>query len=121
MGGDILSIVGTLLMLICVLVLAYCMSRFLGKRLAHVSSSTNRNMRVIEQLGLGTNGQLLLVKVREDTYLIGVNQAGFQMLGHMEGEFEEISPAGKTGISSAFGQMLKKYRDMQEAEEKKDE
>lgn len=115
-GGDILSVVGTLLMLICVLILAYCLSRFLGKRLAHISSSPNRNMRVIEQLNLGTNGQLLLVKVKEDTYLIGMNQAGIQMLGRMEGEFEEPSSDEKMSLPTAFGQVLKKYKALQETE-----
>lgn len=116
-GGDILSVVGTLLMLICVLILAYFLTRFLGKRLVSVSSSSNRNMRVIERLALGTNGQLLLVKVKEDTYLIGVNQAGIRMLGRMEGEFEETSAPEKKSVSTAFGQVLKKYKEMQGMEE----
>ncbi|MCI8513198.1 MAG: flagellar biosynthetic protein FliO [Lachnospiraceae bacterium] len=116
-GGDVLSVAGTLLTLICVLILAYCLSRFLGKRLARVSSSSNRNMRVIEQLGLGTNGQLILLKVKEDTYLIGVSQAGIRMLGRMEGEFEEISPIEKKSIPTVFEQVLKKYKTPQNSGE----
>ncbi len=87
MIGDAVSLAGAILAFLCVLLLAYCCSRFLGKGFSKASSG--RNMKVIEQLRLGTDKQLLILKVREHTYLIGVSQAGLQLLTELEGEFAE--------------------------------
>ena len=67
------------------------------------------------------NGQLLLVRIGEETYLIGVSQAGVQLLTRLEGEFEEASPslAGKMGMPSAFSEALKKYAASREKDKEK--
>lgn len=115
-GGDLLSLVSAFLMFVCVLGLAYWFSRFLGKRFKLANSSGNRHMKVIEQLsfrsgslGRGTGEQLILLKIKEETYLIGVSAAGFQLLEHLEGEFTEDSPAEKPAMPSAFGEVFRKY------------
>jgi flagellar biogenesis protein FliO len=127
MGGDLLSLAGAFLTFICVLALAYWCSRLLGKKLGSISSG--RNMKVIEQLplgggglGRGAGGQLLIVKIQSEIYLIGVSQAGVQLLTRLEGEFEEASPAGATAMPVAFGEVFKKYAALRGKEkEKKDE
>ncbi|MCI8506040.1 MAG: flagellar biosynthetic protein FliO [Lachnospiraceae bacterium] len=103
-------------MFICVLVLAYWFSRFLGKRMKFANSSGNRHMKVIEQLsfrssalGKGSGEQLVLLKIKEETYLIGVSAAGFQLLEHLEGEFAEASPAEKVAGTPAFTDVFRKY------------
>ncbi|MCI8549966.1 MAG: flagellar biosynthetic protein FliO [Lachnospiraceae bacterium] len=129
MGGDLLSLVSALLMFVCVLALAYWFSRFLGKRLKYANTSSDRNMKVIEQisfrsgpLGRGTGEQLILLKIKEKTYLIGVSSAGFQLLDHLEGEFAEESASDKPAVPMAFGEVFKKYAGMRRKEkEKKDE
>lgn len=115
-GGDLLSLVSAFLMFICVLALAYWFSRFLGKRLKLAGSSGNRHMKVIEQLsfrsgsfGKGTGEQLILLKIKEETYLIGVSAAGFQLLERLEGEFEEASPAETAAGTPAFTDVFRKY------------
>ena len=125
-GGDLVSLVGALLVFCCVLGLAYWLSKFLGTRMAHTASG--HNMKVIEQLNLGmngfgrgTNGQLLLVKIQEETYLIGVSQAGVQLLTRLEGEFEEApsSFVKKAGMPASFSELLKKYADLREKDKEK--
>ena len=115
-GGDLLSLVSAFLMFICVLVLAYWFSRFLGKRMKFANSSGNRHMKVIEQLSFrsgafskGGGEQLVLLKIKEETYLIGVSAAGFQLLEHLEGEFTEASPAEKAAGTPAFTEVFRKY------------
>ncbi len=129
MGGDLLSLVSALLMFVCVLALAYWCSRFLGKRLKYANTSGNRNMKVIEQisfssgsLGRGTGEQLILLKIKEKTYLIGISSSGFQLLDHLEGEFIEESASDKAAAPVAFGEVFKKYAGLRRKEkEKKDE
>lgn len=114
-GGDLLSLVGALLIFCCVLGLAYWFSRFLGARMTHTSSG--HNMRVIEQLSLGTgglnrgaSGQIVLLKIKEETYLIGVSQAGVSLLAKLSGDFPDEPPvSGKAVLPPAFEEVLKKY------------
>lgn len=128
-GGDLLSFVSAFLMFICVLALAYWFSRFLGKRMKFVNSSGNRHMKVIEQLsfrsgafGKGTGEQLILLKIKEETYLIGVSAAGFQLLEHLEGEFAEVPPAEKAAVPPVFADVLRKYTtSLRKGKGKKDE
>ncbi|MCI8465809.1 MAG: flagellar biosynthetic protein FliO [Lachnospiraceae bacterium] len=116
-------------MFICVLALAYWFSRFLGKRFKFANSSGNRHMKVIEQLnfrssafGKGTGEQLILLKIKEETYLIGVSAAGFQLLEHLEGEFTEVPPAETPAVPPAFGDVFRKYTNSWRKEKgKKDE
>lgn len=105
--GDLLSLAGALFMLVCVLFLAYWCSKFLGHGLSRVSEG--RNMRVIERIGLGTNKQLLLLKIKDSTYLIGVSQSGIQMLAELEGEFEAPPSSGTKVFPAGFEEILKKY------------
>ncbi len=125
-GGGMWSLAGAAIVFCCVLGLAYWFSKFLGTRMA--GSVSGHNMKVIEQLNLGmngmgrgTNGQLLLVKIGEETYLIGVSQSGVQLLTRLEGEFEEAfpSPAGKMNMPSAFSEVLKKYAASREKDKEK--
>lgn len=124
--GGLWSLAGAILVFCFVLGLAYWFSKFLGTRMG--CSASGHNMKVIEQLNLGMNGfgramngQLLLVRIGEETYLIGVSQAGVQLLTRLEGEFEEASPslAGKMGMPSAFSEVLKKYAASREKDKEK--
>ena len=118
-GGDLLSLVSAFLMFICVLALAYWFSRFLGKRMKLASSSGNRHMKVIEQLsfrsgafGKGSGEQLVLLKIKEETYL----------LEHLEGEFAEASPAERAAGTPAFTDVFRKYTaSLRKEKGKKDE
>jgi flagellar protein FliO/FliZ len=114
-GGDLLSLVGAFLIFCCVLGLAYWFSRFLGNRMTHTFSG--HNMKVIEQLSLstgglnrGANAQIVLLKIKEEIYLIGVSQAGVSLLAKLSGDFPDALPSpGKAVLPPAFEEVLKKY------------
>lgn len=107
MMNDAVSAAGMLLTLCLVLLCAYGCSRFLGKGFRRASSG--RNMKVIEQLRLGADQQLLLIKLGEHTYLIGVTQSSIRLIAEVEGDFEEQAlPKAASGLSPLFEETLKK-------------
>ena len=63
MGG--LNLISALGCVILVLLLAYWCSRFLGKNWSRVSGT--RELKVIDQLQIGQDKRILLVKLREHT------------------------------------------------------
>ena len=66
-------------------------------------------MRVLERLQVGADRQLLLVKVQEQCFLLGVSSAGIELLTEIEGELKENTQAAGTFAEHAFGDVLKKY------------
>lgn len=93
-GLEGLSLFRSILTVLAVLLLAYYCSRFLGKRGTRFSAQ--RNMKVIEQLPAG-QGRILLLKVGEHVYLVGVSHAGIQLLTELEKDIQldETLPFGE--------------------------
>lgn len=73
-----------------VLVLAWWCSRLLARQWARGGGGAN--LEVIEQIQVGQNQRILLLKAGETNYLIGVSQSGVQMLAEVEGEFQAAEP-----------------------------
>lgn len=112
MTGDYLSLTGAVLTVIFVLILAYWCSRALGKNWTR--SSAGRNIHVIEQIHIGADRQLLLIKIQDNSYLIGVSAAGIQMLAEIEGELDETA-AGESGYAGpGFRELMKRYASLQQ-------
>ena len=96
---------GVLTVLI-VLLLAYWSSRVLARQ--WVKTSGSGNLRVIEQLQVGQNQRILLLKTGESNYLIGVSQAGIQFLAEVEGDFEAeaVEPVQSAAVQLPFREIL---------------
>ncbi|WP_373263705.1 flagellar biosynthetic protein FliO [Hungatella hathewayi] len=107
MGG--LSLPAALLTVVLVLVLAYWCSRLLGKNWANAASG--RNMKIIDQIQLGQDKRIILLKLGEHTYLIGVSQAGIQLLLETGEMFEEEDVQAQIKGSS-FKDMMDRYMDI---------
>lgn len=105
--GDIVSMTGAVLTMICVLFLAYWCSRMLGKNWCRTSSC--RNMKVIESMQVGADRQLLLLKLQDRVYLVGVSPAGIQLLTEVEGELKEPETMPPDAVS-AFRELLEKKK-----------
>lgn len=105
-----LSLISAVVTVIGVLVLAYWCTRLLGKR--WVTASSCRNMKVVEQLPLGQDKKLLLLKLNGRHYLVGVSQAGIQLLTEIEGEFEEIAVPEQEVLPSSFKEQIRHYADL---------
>lgn len=110
MNEGYLSLTGAVLTVICVLILAYWCSRILGKN--WIRSSAGKHLKVIEQLQVGADRQLLLVKLQDHVYLIGASSAGIQLLTEVEGELPLEAPPAHGAGSPGFGNLLKTYSSM---------
>ena len=91
-----------------VLLLAYWCSRLLAKQ--WVRGNGGANLQVIEQIQIGQNQRILLLKAGKTNYLIGVSQSSVQMLAEVEGEFqaaEAFKPEPLTQLP--FRDVLDKY------------
>ncbi len=116
MAGDVLSLTGAVLTVICVLILAYWCSRMLGK--SWLKSSSGRNIKILERLQVGNDKQLLLIKVQEHVYLIGVSSAGISLLTEIEGDFDE--PASDEAGNINFLEILKTHAAMPQKKKRED-
>lgn len=109
----ILSLFNTILAVAGVLFLAYWCSRMLGKQWGMNAGSGN--LKVISQLQVGQDKRILLLRVGEHHYLVGVSQAGIRLLTEVEGEFEADMPQNTKGTPAPSFQQLfdqyKKFRD----------
>lgn len=110
MGEGYLSLTGAVLTVICVLILAYWCSRVLGKK--WVKTSSGKHMKVLEQLQVGADRQLLLLKLQDHIYLLGASQAGIQMLAQVEGELHDEEEPQRGAGGSGFRDLLKTYGSM---------
>lgn len=99
-----LAMAGALLSVIGILVLAYWSSRFLGKRWG--GGISGRYLKIIDRIQVGADRYILLVKLEEHTYLVGVSEKGIQLLTEPNGTFEEPDQEEKT---IGFQEILKTY------------
>ena len=79
MNDSFFSLAGAVLTVGCILFLAYWCSRLMGKTY----------MKILEQVRISADKQILLVKLQSHMYLIGVSQAGIQLLEKLEEEYKE--------------------------------
>lgn len=104
-----LSVFNTVVGILGILLLAYWCSRMLGKKWGN--SSCSGNIKVVGQLQVGQDRQILLLELGEHYYLVGVSQAGIKLLTEVEGDFEtdmQGQPGGPEFPS--FPELLEKYR-----------
>lgn len=91
-----------------VLLLAYWCSRLLAKQ--WVRGNGSNNLQIIDQIQIGQNQKILLLKAGSTNYLIGVSQAGVQMLAEVEGEFQAPEPVLQEPLTQLpFRDVLNKY------------
>ena len=95
----LLSLIGTLAVLAVVLVLAYLTTRLVGTRLAgRVSGgSRGRHLKVVEQISVGQESKLLLVRLEEHCLLLGVTQQGVTCLKELSPEEVAAWQEGEDG------------------------
>lgn len=101
-----LTLFRSVLTVLVVLVFAYWCSRLLAKQ--YIKTSGSGCLQVIEQLQVGQNQRILLIKLGESNYLIGVSQAGIQFLAEVKGDFETeaVEPVQGTAVQLPFREIL---------------
>ena len=104
-----LTLFRAVLTVAAVLLLAYWCSRLLSKQ--WIKASGSGVLQIIEQIQVGQDRRILLMKVKDSNYLVGVSQAGIQLLAEVEGDFEtEMPPSGQDPVTQLpFQSILEKY------------
>ena len=110
------AMAGALLSVVSILLLAYWSSRFLGKRWG--GGASGRYLKIIDRIQVGADRYILLVKLQDHTYLMGVSEKGVQLLTEPEGTFEEPDYGEKP---MGFQEILKAYSTFKEKKGEKDE
>ena len=54
-----------------------------------MKATSGRNLKILEQVRICADKQILLVKLQSHMYLIGVSQSGIQLLEKLEEEYKE--------------------------------
>ena len=85
-----LKILFYLIVLILVLFLAYHTTRILGRGMSLKQRSAG--MQVLDQMAVGRDSFLLVVKVQEEILLVGVSPAGITRLEKLD-TYETLEPA----------------------------
>lgn len=105
--GSFITLLQSILMMAAVLALAYWCSRLLGKGWNRCSG-TGR-LKVLEQIQVGQDRRIILLKAGEHCYLVGVSPAGIQLLSQMEDELGAEESGEEAGKEAAdFKQLLEK-------------
>lgn len=82
--GDLLQVIGTFIVVVLILILAFVMTKRIGKSAIRYQNSSN--MKVLERVLLGQDKSLLIVQVGNKYCLIGVAQSGIQLLMELQEE-----------------------------------
>ena len=108
------SIAGALMWVIVILALAYWCSRYLGKR--YGGGISGKYLKIIDRVQVGTDRYLILLRLQERTYLVGVSPAGIQFLSEPEGFIEEEpEEEPQNGDKpSGFQELLRAYESLRE-------
>ncbi len=101
-----ISLVSGFLVFVLILLLAYACSRYLGKTWQHSSSA--RYMDVIDQLAVGQDRLLLIVKIKDKVYLMSSSSQGVSILTELDGDFSTEESLG-TPLQGDFSQYLNRY------------
>ena len=85
------SLLGVLAVIILILYLAYFATRWIGTHSVPGGAGTLRadgaaNFRILGQLGVGRNERLVLVRLGERCYLLGVTEHRITLLRELDGE-----------------------------------
>jgi flagellar protein FliO/FliZ len=106
LGGSFFEIVFILIVFVCILFLAYVVTRFVAGRASGRLKS--RHIEVADTLSVGTDAQLLIVKVGGEYFLVSKSQKQFAFLTKLEltsGDMEEAA-VQTTGFAGSFRSVL---------------
>ena len=83
--SEVLSIIGTIVLMIAVFAAAYYVSKYVGKHYKP-NYGLSKNITVIDSTSIGKDKSLLLVKVQEKAFLIGSTTNEFTLLSEFDAE-----------------------------------
>ena len=104
-----------LVVMILVLALAYYTTKVLGNGVG--KRQEHDNFRVLDRLAVGRDTFLLVVKVQNQIFLLGVSPAGIEKLGELD-EYEKSPAAEPSDFASILAEHVKPYLDKSGREKK---
>lgn len=116
-GNPVISLIAALMWVVVILALAYWCSRYLGKR--YGGSVSGKYLKVLDRVQVGADRYLLLIRLQEHTYLVGVSPAGVQLLSEPadfvrdpeeEEERENVAAPGFQELLKAYGSLREKKK-----------
>jgi len=82
--SDVLPLIFSLLAIVLVLYLCYVFSKYIAKKVNHVSSLNN--IQILERVALAQDKGLAVIQVCEKYYLIGFANNNIEILKELDGE-----------------------------------
>lgn len=96
---EILSLLGTLVVVVAVLALAYWVTRLIGQKSSGIPGSGSGNLRILEQLVVGKDQRLLVAQVGERVLLLGVSPAQVTLVTELSADeaalWTDLPPGGQ--------------------------
>lgn len=103
----VLQISLAVLFFIVILIGAYYVSRFIGSM--QIKKSGNKNIRIIESVGVAPQKILQIVQVGKQYYLIGVTKENIVFLHEVDGEELELHNSDFKKASLPFSKVLEDW------------
>ncbi len=107
LGETVLRILGALVALVFVLLLAWFILQWLGKRMNGLAPGTGgRLLNVLDRVSFGKGGSLLLVRVDKKVFLIAVSEHAIEKIAELDDPDENLRLPDVTG-TAPFGETFK--------------
>lgn len=113
---EVLTIIGTLVLMIAVFVGAYYFSKYFGRRYG-TRSGPAKNLSIFECQSVGKDGALLIVKAGERAFLVGATPREFTFLSELDPNTlaaPDPPDAAKKDFSATFKAAVKGLRKKQD-------
>ena len=110
--GNFWSLLGVLAVVVLILYLAYAATKWVGTHsvpggAGMLQTSGNERFRILGQLGVGRNERLVLVRLDERCYLLGVTEHQITLLRELDGdEAAEWLAQGEQPSAPSFTEIL---------------
>ena len=116
LDGNFWSLLGVLAAVVLILYLAYAATKWLGTHSlpggagALFASGSAERFRLLAQLGVGRNERLVLVRLDERCYLLGVTEHQITLLRELDGEEAErwLTQSERAPEASGFAEVLRR-------------
>lgn len=102
----VLKILFYLVVMILVLALAYYTTKVVGNGVGR--RQENSNMCVLDRMAVGRDSFLLVVKIQDQIFLMGVSPAGIEKLGELE-DYEQSPAAAPSDFAAILADHVKPY------------
>ncbi len=105
---EALTVLGTLVLIVLIFLGAYWFTKFLGKRYQGGMLKSSAHIQVLEQISLGQDRTLTVVKVGDSTLLLGVTSQQITLVKELTSEeFPDLEISSQTEATAPFTSLFK--------------